>query len=53
MPTLDTSAGWEIMDNPERITLRNPDGAEAVTDYGFRRMSRMVYVDESGLQRMG
>lgn len=53
MPTLDTSAGWEIFDNPERVTLRNPDGAEVVTDYGFRRMSRMVYVDEGGIQRMG
>ena len=42
-----------MLDNPERITLRNPDNQEVTIDYGFRRMSRLVFVDEAGLQRTG
>lgn len=53
MPTIDTTGGWEMLDNPERITLRNPDNQEVTIDYGFRRMSRLVFIDEGGLQRTG
>jgi len=53
MPTIDTTGGWEMLDNPERICLRNPDNQEVTIDYGFRRMSRLVFVDEGGLQRTG
>lgn len=51
MPTIDTTGGWEMLDNPERITLRNPDGQETTIDYGFRRQSRMITMDE-GVQHM-
>jgi len=52
MPTIDLTANYKIMDNPERLTIVNPNGSQVVTSYGFRRQGTYSYMDQNGVMRI-
>lgn len=43
---------YQIMDNPEQVTLVNPGGATMVTNYAFRRQNIHSHMDQSGLMKI-
>lgn len=49
---IDLSENYLIFDNPEVLALKNPDGSEATTNYGFRRMATVAFIDQSGMQKV-
>ena len=53
MPTLDLSQEFNVFDNPETITLKNPTDISATsTSYGFRRAMTLAYTDQSGVAKI-
>lgn len=52
MPYLDLSQEFNVFDNPEQLTLVNPNGDDVTTNYGFRRAITVAYQDQSGVMKI-
>ena len=52
MPYLDLSQEFNVFDNPESLSLVNPNGDNASTSYGYRRAITVAYHDQSGVMKV-